>query len=48
MFSKTSAKLAHITEDSMPPTGKTPLPPYTNLDPEAAARKLSDPIDTAR
>lgn len=32
----------------MPPTGKTPLPPYTNLDPEAAARKLSDPIDTAR
>ena len=26
----------------------TPLPPYFNLDPEAAARKLSDPVDTAR
>ncbi|WP_166418684.1 AAA family ATPase [Cochlodiniinecator piscidefendens] len=25
-----------------------PLPPYLNLDPEAAAAKLSDPIDTAR
>ncbi|WP_424968877.1 AAA family ATPase [Dinoroseobacter sp. S375] len=32
----------------MPPSGKTPLPPYTNLDPEAAAAKLSDPIDTIR
>ncbi|WPZ31556.1 AAA family ATPase (plasmid) [Sulfitobacter sp. OXR-159] len=26
----------------------TPLPPYFNLDPEAAAAKLSDPVDTAR
>lgn len=26
----------------------TPLPPYFNLDPEAAAGKLSDPVDTAR
>ena len=25
-----------------------PLPPYFNLDPEAAAAKLSDPVDTAR
>ena len=26
----------------------TPLPPYFNLDPKAAAAKLSDPVDTAR
>ncbi|MFG6585527.1 AAA family ATPase [Sulfitobacter sp. 1A12779] len=26
----------------------TPLPPYFNLDPETAAAKLSDPVDTAR
>ncbi|WP_299211098.1 AAA family ATPase [uncultured Tateyamaria sp.] len=26
----------------------TPLPPYFNLDPQAAAGKLSDPVDTAR
>ncbi|MDO6729200.1 AAA family ATPase [Marinovum sp. 2_MG-2023] len=26
----------------------TPLPPYFNLDPEAASAKLGDPIDTAR
>lgn len=26
----------------------TPLPPYFNLDPETAASKLSDPVDTAR
>ena len=29
-------------------TGKEPLPPYFNIDPAAAAAKLSDPIDTAR
>ena len=29
-------------------TGKEPLPPYFNIDPAEAARKLSDPIDTAR
>ncbi len=28
--------------------GKDPLPPYFNIDPAEAARKLSDPIDTAR
>ena len=28
--------------------GKDPLPPYFNIDPAAAADKLSDPIDTAR
>ncbi|WP_109466910.1 AAA family ATPase [Albibacillus kandeliae] len=28
--------------------GKDPLPPYFNIDPEAAARRLSEPIDTAR
>jgi len=27
---------------------KQPLPPYLNIDPEAAAAKLSDPIDTTR
>ncbi len=27
---------------------ETPLPPYFNLDPEASAAKLGDPIDTAR
>ncbi|MEP1589653.1 AAA family ATPase [Sulfitobacter sp.] len=26
----------------------TPLPPYFNLDPETAAAKLNDPVDTAR
>ncbi|MEO9969122.1 MULTISPECIES: AAA family ATPase [Alphaproteobacteria] len=26
----------------------TPLPPYFNLDPEAAAAKLNEPVDTAR
>jgi chromosome partitioning protein len=30
------------------PTGKAPLPPYFNIDPKAAAEKLSAPIDTAR
>jgi chromosome partitioning protein len=29
-------------------TGKDDYPPYFNIDPEAAAAKLSDPIDTAR
>ncbi|MEI4263157.1 AAA family ATPase [Roseovarius sp. D0-M9] len=29
-------------------SGKEPLPPYFNIDPAAAAAKLSDPIDTAR
>ena len=28
--------------------GKDTLPPYFNIDPEAAARRLSEPIDTAR
>ena len=28
--------------------GKDPLPPYFNIDPAAAAARLSDPIDTAR
>lgn len=30
------------------PNGKAPLPPYFNIDPKAAADKLSAPIDTAR
>ena len=30
------------------PTAKPDLPPYFNIDPEAAASKLSKPIDTAR
>ena len=29
-------------------SSKEPLPPYFNIDPAAAAEKLSDPIDTAR
>ncbi len=29
-------------------TGKDPLPPYFNIDPAAAAAKLSDPVGTAR
>ena len=29
-------------------TGKDPLPPYFNIDPAAAAARLTDPIDTAR
>lgn len=29
-------------------SGKDSLPPYFNIDPERAAKKLSDPIDTAR
>lgn len=29
-------------------TGKDPLPPYFNIDPAAAAAKLSEPISTAR
>ncbi|SLN63011.1 Chromosome partitioning protein ParA [Aquimixticola soesokkakensis] len=30
------------------PSGKADLPPYFNIDPEQAAKSLSDPIDTAR
>lgn len=29
-------------------SGKSPLPPYFNIDPANAAKELSDPIDTAR
>ena len=29
-------------------TPKTPPPPYFNIDPEKAAARLSEPIDTAR
>lgn len=29
-------------------TGKEPIPPYFGIDPEQAAARLSDPIDTAR
>ena len=32
----------------MAQTGKTPPPPYFNIDPQAAAEKLSDPINTTR
>ncbi|MFK7838680.1 MAG: AAA family ATPase [Sulfitobacter sp.] len=32
----------------MSSTPKAPPPPYFNIDPEAAASRLSDPIDTAR
>ncbi|MEQ5872214.1 AAA family ATPase [Sagittula sp. NFXS13] len=30
------------------PTAKPDLPPYFNIDPETAAKKLAEPIDTAR
>lgn len=29
-------------------SGKPEIPPYFNIDPETAAGKLADPIDTAR
>ncbi|MGB0901450.1 AAA family ATPase [Halocynthiibacter sp.] len=32
----------------MSKTNQPPLPPYQNLDPEASAKKLPDPIDTQR
>lgn len=32
----------------MTSTGKAPLPPYLGLDPEQAARRIGDPIHTAR
>lgn len=32
----------------MSPNSKAPSPPYLHIDPEQAAKRLSDPIDTAR